>query len=228
MDLVWICRRGPNEELRYSMRSAIQNIQHENVWVIGGKPDWYTGPFIPVFQRNGQKYQNAKMNLNHLISSPQINNNFILMNDDFFVLKPVEVGHYYSGTLAERIERNARLSPNASYLEKIKVTKAMLEKQGISDPLDYSLHIPMKMDKAGLSKSLSYPLIRSAYGNLERVGGEQRRDVKIYSGTLYNGLSYTPDEKSDFISTDDNSFAQVRADLLGNLFPQPTEFERYS
>jgi hypothetical protein len=228
MDLVWICRKGPNEELRFSMRSAIQNIQHENVWVVGNKPDWYSGPFIPVFQRNGQKYQNAKNNLIQLISSPEINNDFVLMNDDFFVLKPVKLGYYYSGTLAERIERNARLSPNANYLEKIKLTKAMLEKQGITDPLDYSLHMPMKMDKAGLSISLDYPLIRSGYGNLKQVGGEQRRDVKIYSGTLYNGLSYSPDESSEFISTDDNSFPQVRADLLEKLFPEPTEFERYS
>lgn len=228
MDLVWICRRGPNEELRYSMRSAIQNIEHENVWVIGSKPDWYNGPFIPVFQRNGQKYQNAKNNLTQLISTPEISNDFVLMNDDFFTLKPVEVGYYYSGTLAERIERNARLSPNANYLEKIKVTKAMLKKQGIDDPLDYSLHIPMKMDKAGLSQALSYPLIRSGYGNLKQVGGEQRRDVKIYSGTLYNGMSYTPDGDSDFISTDDNSFPQVKQDLLGPLFSEPTQFERYS
>ena len=228
MDLVWIVRKGPNEELRYSMRSAIQNIEHNNVWVIGDKPDWYIGNFIPVFQRPGQKYQNAKNNLNKLIASDEISDDFVLMNDDFFTLKPSKVGYYYSGTLAERIERNAKLSPNANYLEKIKTTKAMLEKEGIKNPLDYSLHIPIRMHKEGLKEALRFPLIRSGYGNLNKVGGEQRRDVKIYSGDLYKGLNYEPDENSDFISTDDNSFPKVRDDLLKTMFPTPTKFERYS
>lgn len=228
MDLIWICRKGPNEELRYSLRSAVQNIEHENVWVIGDKPNWYSGPFIPVPQNSGKKYENAKNNLKRLINSPEINDEFILMNDDFFVLKPTEIGYYYSGTLAERIERNAQLSPNAAYLEKIKTTKQMLEDQGIVNPLDYSIHVPMRMDKEGLSQALNYPLIRSGYGNLKKVGGKKMRDVKIYSGTLYKGLSYTPDENSEFVSTDDNSFIEVRKNLLHPLFSTPTVFERKS
>lgn len=155
-----------------------------------------------------------------------VSDEFVLMNDDFFVLKPTELGFYYSGTIADRIERNAKLSPNANYLQKLQRTKKMLELEGYSEPLDYSLHIPMKMDKDGLSKSLKYPLIRCGYGNLRQVGGTQRRDVKIYAGRLYEGMSYTPDENSDFISTDDGSFPQVHKELLADLFPNPTEHER--
>lgn len=226
MDLVWICRKGPNEELRFSMRSAIQNLEHDNVWAIGAKPEWYQGPFIPVHQRPGKKYENARANLERLISDPKISNDFVLMNDDFFVLKPTELGYYYSGTIAERIERNSRLSPNANYLQKLIRTKEMLEALGHQNPLDYSLHIPMKMDKDGLNQSLKFPLIRCGYGNLKQVGGEQRRDVKVYSGRLYHGLSYEPTKDSDFLSTDDDSFQSMRENLLENLFPNPTPFER--
>lgn len=205
----------------------MQNLKHNNVWVVGGKPNWYTGPHIAVPQI-GEKYQNAKNNLEHIINNTEISDHFVLMNDDFFILKPVELGYYYSGTLQERIERNAKIAPNASYLEKIKTTKAMLESKGIKEPLDYSLHIPMKMDKAGLAKSLDYPLIRSGYGNLKNVGGEKRRDVKIYNAKAFQSLNYDLDNSSEFLSTEDRSFPEIKKSLLNPLFPNPTNYERHS
>jgi hypothetical protein len=226
VDLVWICRTGSNEELRYSIRSATQNLPHRNVWVVGGKPDWYRGPWVHINQNAGYKYDNAKKNLRAIIASEQISDSFVLMNDDFFVLKPTEPQPYYSGTLQERLERNKRLSPNANYTQKIKDTIDGLEALGYTEPLDYSIHIPMVLDKEGLEQALDFPLIRAAYGNLRQVGGKQRSDVKIYSGSLYNGMSYKPTVDSDFISTDDGSFATVRSKILAPLFPKPTIFEK--
>jgi hypothetical protein len=226
MDLVWICRNGENEELRYSIRSATQNLEHENVWVVGGKPDWYRGNLIRVKQSMGEKYNNAKKNLLTIINSDKISNEFILMNDDFFTLKKTELKPYYSGTLQQRLDRNIRLSPNAAYTTKIQQTIEMLESAGYQEPLDYSIHIPMAVDKQRLLQALDFPLIRSAYGNIAQVGGEQRSDVKIYSGSLYKGLSYKPNKDSDFISTDDASFTFVRDRVLDSLFPNPTVYEQ--
>lgn len=226
MDLVWICRNGENEELRYSIRSATQNLEHESVWVVGGKPDWYRGNSIKVKQSLGEKYNNAKNNLLTIINSNQISDEFILMNDDFFTLKETKLKPYFSGTLQERLDRNIRLSPNSAYTAKIQQTMEMLESLGYQEPLDYSIHVPMALDKQRLSEALDFPLIRSAYGNIAQVGGEQRSDVKIYSGSLYNGMSYKPNKDSDFISTDDGSFPFVKDKLLDHLFPNPTVYEQ--
>jgi hypothetical protein len=225
VDLVWICRKGENEELRYSIRSATQNLEHDNVWVVGGKPDWYRGKSINVPQRNGMKYENAKNNLRNIIANEKISNQFILMNDDFFTLKKVELKPYFSGTLQQRLDRNERLSPNALYTSKIQTTMDKLQALGFENPLDYSIHIPMAMDKQGLEQALDFPLIRAAYGNLRQVGGEQRSDVKIYSGAIYNGMSFKPNKDSDFISTDDGSFTSIRDRYLHDLFPNPTVYE---
>jgi hypothetical protein len=226
VDLVWICRRGQNEELRYSMRSAMQNLKHDKVWVVGDKPSWYQGPFIFSKQTPGHKYENAKRNLIKLILSSEISDDFVLMNDDFYVINPVDLGYYYSGTIADRIKRNSVISPNAVYTEKLKTTNLELKSLGIAQPLDYGLHIPMKMHKAGLALAMNFPMIRSAYGNLFEVGGEQRRDVKVYSGNLYDGLSYDWDESSEFLSSDDGSFTLLRNKLLRDRFPEPTPYER--
>ena len=46
MDIVYNCRPGKqNEELRYSIRSVMENLPHDNLWVVGGKPEWYTGNY---------------------------------------------------------------------------------------------------------------------------------------------------------------------------------------
>ena len=62
MDLVYICGPGDNEELRYSIRSAVKNLKFDNLWVVGGKPKWYVGNYLEVIQ-NKSKYTNARNNL---------------------------------------------------------------------------------------------------------------------------------------------------------------------
>ena len=89
MDLVYICRSGDNEELRYSIRSMVANVPHDNLWVVGGKPSWYIGKHIPVKQSD-DKYDNARNNLKAIVESSEISDRFILVNDDFYVTKPIK------------------------------------------------------------------------------------------------------------------------------------------
>lgn len=226
MDLVWLCRGGPNEELRYSIRSGTQNLEHDSVWVVGDKPDWYSGPFIEAEQIEGKKYDNVKRSLINVILSDRVSNSFILMNDDFFILKPTDLEYYYSGTLDERIKKIETKSPNALYAHRLKNTMHQLQDAGIEQPLDYELHKPMKLDKQGLAVALEFPQFRSAYGNLNQVGGQQTFDVKVYSNRLYQGMSYNWDIDSEFVSTDDGSFDTIERKLLRHLFPDPTIYER--
>jgi hypothetical protein len=226
LDLVWVCRGGENEELRYSIRSATRNLQHANVWVIGDKPDWYVGPFIQTQQVEGKKYDNVKAGLVKAIESDQVSDDLVLMNDDFYVLQPTELNYYYSGTLDERIKRISTKSPNNLYSNRLTETMHELQDLGIPEPLDYELHIPMKLDKAGLPEALEFPQFRSAYGNLNNVGGQQTSDVKVYSSKLYSELSYNWTVDSKFLSSDDGSFNTLRQKLLEPLFPTASIYER--
>ncbi len=226
MDLVWVCRGGENEELRYSIRSATANLEHTNVWVIGDKPDWYVGPFIQSQQVEGKKYDNVSAGLLKAIEADQVSDDLVLMNDDFYVLQPTELDYYYSGMLDERIKRISTKSPNNLYSNRLTQTMHKLQDLGIPDPLDYDLHIPMKLDKSGLAEALEFPQFRSAYGNLNDVGGQQVRDVKVYSSKLYSELSYNWTVDSKFLSSDDGSFITLRQKLLKPLFPTASIYER--
>jgi hypothetical protein len=237
VDVVWICRTGPNEELRYSIRSVAANMPHENIVVVGGKPDWYTGRFIEVVTRrsdgelSNNKYENAKNNIRQIVESPDISDDFILMNDDFYVLKPIDqLQYYHGGLLSDKIASYRRFVAWSEYTDVLARTASILEASNINDPLDYTLHVPMMFNKKKLAKILDQPIasIRTLYGNLYRVGGRKMSDVKVHPArTQYAPESFDYMNKdSVFLSTADTTFSVVKKNLLGPMFPEPSKYEK--
>jgi hypothetical protein len=234
MDVVYICREGDNEELRYSIRSVMENLPHKNIWVVGGKPSWYSGNHIPVRQ-NGRKYDNARKNMKAIAASSEISEDFILMNDDFFVVGPVnELFHYHGGLLSERIDFLKNKYGVSAYSQMLTKTAKYLAHRGKRQPLDYALHVPFMMNKNNMSSIIDDEVSwRIAYGNLFVTDGVavevydgQSKDVKIYirhgaldkDGISKNSLTDT------FLSSEDRSFDYLLRDLRVK-FPDPSPFE---
>lgn len=226
MDYVYVCRNGENEELRYSLRSVVANMPHGRIWVVGGKPDWYLGDYLQVPQiRN--KYKNVKNSLAEIVQSEQISNKFVLMNDDFFAIKPVtEITNYNGGFLIDKINRYDELVPGSSYLAMLRQTYYTLKKMQIPEPLDFELHLPMIVTKRGLNRALAFDsLWRSTYANIFDISSEKATDVKVYASGMMQANSYDYiNGNSKFLSTDDESFILFHA-MLNNLFPKKCYLE---
>lgn len=228
VDYVYICRDGDNEELRYSIRSVVTNMPPGNIWVVGGKPDWYTGNHIPVKQ-SMTRNKNAVNNLQAVCNSKEISEKFILMNDDFFAVKPVKtIKYYHGGLLADKVDACQDLYPRSSYTRSLEETHRRLLKLGIQSPLDYELHVPMPMTKANLRVALrGGTLWRSTYGNVFHVLGRKITDVKVYAANPLFRKSYDYSElKYDYISSDDESFPMLLETILLDMFPEPTACEQ--
>lgn len=228
MDYVYICRKGENEELRYSIRSVVKNFPEGNIWVVGNKPNWYKGNFIPVDDIGG-KFTNITNATKAIANSPDISEDFVLMNDDFFVIKPVSnIPILYSGTLSDKIKAYGELDPGSRYLDILIKTYKYLRRKGIREPMDYDIHVPMIMNKNKLKTIVSKTdAPRSVYGNLFGIGGEKSTDVKVY--TKFNRLydrSYDMSEiESPFISCEDKSFPMVYRKILIWQFSDKTVYE---
>jgi hypothetical protein len=235
VDIVWICRTGPNEELRYSIRSVAKNMPHENIVVVGGKPDWYTGRFIPVEtfidnHRSTNKYANAKNNIHKIVDEPSISDEFIFMNDDFYVVKPVDrLQHYHGGYFEDKLKLFKLYAAEGSYTKMLQRTMATLDALEIDAPLDYTLHIPILYQKNKLAETLKYDgSTRTLYGNMHRVGGRLMEDVKVHPKRSRDWAPQPFDymhKDMTFLSTSDSSFEQVKKNLLGPLFPEPSKYE---
>ena len=220
MDFVYICRSGENEELRYSIRSVLHSFPDAKIWLVGGKPDWYKGNYVSV-EQNHNKYTNAINNLTTLCKTEQISNNFILMNDDFFIIKKIDkIDYSHGGLLSGKIDKYVKITGSSLYIKKLIQTNTRLNERGINKPLDYELHTPMPMERDKLLTIIKkYPscLWRSMYGNIFEVGGSQMQDVKVYTNRRHLARSNEITEQSIFLSTEDQAFAGIQNKILNNF-----------
>ena len=229
MDFVYICRDGENEELRYSIRSVLNSFPEATVWLVGGKPEWYSGHCVPV-EQNSNKYANALKNLKSLCEHPEISDNFVLMNDDFFIIKKINsVDQFYNGLLSDKINRFTQITGSSMYIKKLITTNKKLIDLGIKNPIDYELHTPMPMNKTGLLDVIEkYPecLWRSMFGNLYNVGGTQMDDVKIYVNKRHLARSNEITDNSIYMSTEDTSLKVMLDKMLRQMLPEPSIYEK--
>jgi hypothetical protein len=230
MDFVYICKDGFNEELKYSIRSVVESFPDSNIWVVGGKPDWYVGNYIQVNQVH-TKYKNAAENLKKICSSSEISESFVLMNDDFYIIKKIDnIENYHGGYLLNKINLYQKINGNSNYTRKLAATYKKIIGLGITDPLDYELHIPMIMEKEKLKEVLQYEdkfLWRSMYGNIFNVEGKEMQDVKVYTRGPLVFKSYNLNiDQHTYLSSADSSFDIIYDKILKVNFKQKTKFEK--
>lgn len=217
MDFVYICRDGENEELRYSIRSVLHFYPDAKVHIFGGKPRWYSGNFTEI-KDQGNKFDNINKCYEAICQSDL--KEFILMNDDFFIIdKPDSFTYYYDGTLESKIDRHMKEYGISKYARVLSEANSKLKKIGITQPLNYDVHTPILFNKDKLAEIINLSFApRSMYGNIFNVGGEKISDVKIYKNTdsvYINGY---------FLSTDDKSFIKVK-NLLDKKFKDRSVYE---
>lgn len=229
LDAVYFVRDGENEELRYSLRSVEQNLPCRKVWIIGGKPeDINPDEFVRIPQppSNGTKWDRVRSNFRLVAANPGITEDFILMNDDFFINQPTtRVEPHTAGTLAQhiaRIEGNYRNRPT-TYTIELRRAERMLEEAGLTTN-SYELHIPMIINRKKLAETLAaFPprhATRSLYGNLHKIGGTRQKDCKVIR----------PDQPFDrsaqFLSSDDSTWGDTElANFIKQKFSKKSRWE---
>lgn len=200
MDIVYFIKDGTrNEEFRYSLRSVCENMPFNRVWVFGGCPTSIVPDVrIRVNQEGETKWDKVHSMFKLACENKELSDNFILFNDDFFIMKPTdEIKPYYRDTLENHVELLGK-GPYASMLSDI---SDELKSRGLTT-YSYELHIPFVFNKKKLLKLLNdnpdLRCTRTMYGNTYKIGGEPRADVKIFSAKPAFDF-----KNSDMLSTDD-------------------------
>lgn len=230
MDVVYVVRPGDNnEELRYSLRS-LANLPHDRVFIVGHTPPWVRNVTSLQTIQAGTKYANSTRNVLTACGTDEVSDPFVLMNDDFFIVRPIgEVPTLHRGPVADVVtEYRVRYRRIASqYIVGMTETRDLLLELGHTKPLSYELHVPLVVHKEAMSKAietatvagLEVPHKRTLYGNLAGVGGTQARDVKV----IYRAAVHVP---SPFVSTSDMSFHEgwIGRKLRG-MFTEASRYE---
>lgn len=228
LDVVYFVKEAyDNEELRYSLRSVDQNLPHRNVWIYGIPPCGIRVDHTARFNQVGRtKWARVRSMFEKLALNSSLSDNFVLMNDDFFIMKPInELKNYYGGSLQERINviEDHFNGPN-SYTMRLRRTNEQLKKLKLTTK-NYELHIPMIVNKEKFLEQLDLyagqnGASRSFYGNTYKIGGTKTKDVKVYD------LDGDFDHNTTFLSTSDSSFyfGEV-GKFIRSKFPNKSRFE---
>lgn len=229
LDVVYFVKESPkNEELRYSLRSVEKNLPHRNVWIYGGCPDGIIPDCWAKCQQGGRnKWDRVRGMYKAMCLNDEISENFILFNDDFFVMQPVtSLTPYYRCSLYEHIVRTEMKYGDTptTYTKLLRSCVRKLEDVG-KGCLSYELHTPMMMNRVKLLRLLElFPdahCMRSFYGNYYDIGGQQRGDVKIFN------LEQDYDKDEVFLSTDDSIIPTHPVwDFICSSFKGKSRFEK--
>src|SRR5689334_9814543 len=90
MDVIYPYKRSPGDfELRYSLRS-LENVPHDRVIIAGDFPSCISDRVTVVRnpRHDADRYISSTSNILAAMERADVSDNFIVMNDDIFVLKP--------------------------------------------------------------------------------------------------------------------------------------------
>lgn len=235
MDILYTLKQCDQcDELIYSLRS-LSNVPHDKVFLVGGCPSWVDKSkviHIPTEQK-GTKWHNSTNNVKAACLDARLSDDFILMNDDFFILKPIQDPakefNLQQGTIksvyAYYFGRNAG---QTNWCKGMRETGELMQKQGILEPLSYDLHTPMVFNKnkflqmfdiAGVN-DIAVLHWRSLYGNLFLPNAEYMKDIKYRTNEAFDESKY-----DKFISCSNAGFLQIRQ-FLSNKFPNRSIYEK--
>lgn len=229
-DIVYVLKPSTtNEEFRYSLRSLEKNCTNYNkVITIGGMVDGITPDFaISLGQSGRTKYDKVHFTLKEICLNKQIADDFILMNDDFFIMKPLDMSKlesYYRCSMEEYLDIIIKAKCPSEYTGRLARAAAALELLEYGSKC-YELHIPMLLNKHKLLEVFGvftgFCGTRTLYGNYFNIGGKKINDCKVFTC----GDDFAKNSK--FLSTTDKSFRLGKVgEYIRSQFPKPSRFEQ--
>jgi len=177
MDLVYAYKKTDTNELRYSIRSAVKHLKFDKIIILGEKPEWLDALEIYVPDTAATKAENV-INKLRATDDNRVSEDFIYMNDDFFLLQDyLEIPYYYNYTIKDWVEKYPR-EKGLHYEHLIKLYKEFPQGKyfEIHFPIVYNKKkLKAVIEKYGLSDTL---MTRSYYCNEYKVKAVQTKDYK--------------------------------------------------
>ena len=230
LDVVYVVKDSAfNDELRYSLRSVEKNFPCNRVWFYGGRPiGAHPDKQVIIHQTWGTKWDNVRNMLRKIAENDEITEDFVLFNDDFFVMKPVENLPPYKWksmeSLWKGIERRNGGRPS-TYTKNMKKVAEELTAAGYGTD-NYALHLPMVFNRKKMLEMLdTFPDTRSprsVYGNMFlKKDAKSHKDVKIFRAREI------PPKDPDYLSTEDFAFENGKVgEFIRQRFPEKSRWEK--
>jgi len=162
-DLVYILKQSDiNPDLKFSLRSVEKFCSYKSIWVVGYKPFWIKNvQYLPTLQTSN-KWVNSMTNIIAACNCPDISDDFVLMNDDFFMLKNItdwrKTFNLCLNTIDEEWKKYELKQPSR-WQYGFLYAKELLDKLQCKRRYNYEYHGPIVFNKQNFLKMLEIPEI---------------------------------------------------------------------
>ena len=218
-DILYAVRHGEvNAALRLSLRS-LGNLPHRRVFIAGFCPQWVRGVTVIETPRRANKFDSIEENVRRGLRHPEIGDEVVYMNDDFYITTPIDaVPVTHGGPIdqhngQQELKTRMRATKRALNETVLPSCAPLLTYDGVHMPLPLELGVAitcMEMIPQGL-------LWRTWYGNLHGIGGEQVPNTK------YKGTHPVPTDLPTFLSTNAGGLKVLRKQLE-DILPRNCEY----
>jgi hypothetical protein len=234
MDLLYILGTGSvweNNEIRYSLRSVEKNVLDlGKVFVVGECPDWLTNiEHISCPDAYNIKWRNGYTKILKGCECPDLSEDFLLMNDDFFILKPIRACDYPYYVVGEIKSQSSFFK--ADFLTSPVATKKSLPFSGHS-VLNYAVHRPMRINKkeylemprADLKMRGFSP--RTFYGNYYNKPAKMVKDINLTPLSSEKVFDEAVKERREIGIFSATAKSKVFREWIHKKFPNPSKYEK--
>lgn len=232
MDILYPIKKTTlNEELRYSLRSLV-NIPHNKVFIVGDCPDFINEENV-FYIPNTKEESRYKTTTNHIkiaCQCKELSEDFILMNDDFFILNPITEEDlnlnrgYIINIFAYYI---AHHRPLTHYDQLVIQSMNELKKMGFEKPISFELHTPIIINKTNflsivnkLNNDSLHCCKRSVYGNHFIKYSKTIEDVKVLSNHIFK-----PEDYTNLMSCSEVCWTKIKS-FIQKKFPNKSIYEK--
>jgi hypothetical protein len=222
MDILYILGTGStwqDNEIRYSLRGIEKNVlDFENVFVVGEKPKWLKNIIhIPASDSYNSKGPNSFSKIKLACEDKRLSNDFLLMNDDFFIFKKISAENYpfyYKG-----------ITPSFHSVNFAKVLK------NVKNFYNFENHRPFHFKKDLLNYILpikklcpSNP-IRSLYGNYYSLRGIFSKDLNLMPLAIKSDYDKMLGDRTDISIFSETAKSSVFREWIKEKLPEKSIFE---
>lgn len=163
-DLVYILKQSDiNPDLKFSLRSIEKFCTYRKVWIVGYKPNWVKNvEYLPTVQ-SGNKWNNSVTNIIAACNCQEISEDFVLMNDDFFMLKNIvdwrRTFNLCLNTIDEEWKKYEYKAKPSRWQYGFLYAKDLLDKLNCQKRYNYEFHGPIVLNKKKFLDMLEIPEI---------------------------------------------------------------------
>lgn len=237
MDVLYLCGEGSvwnNTELKYSLRSLEKNYNADKVHVIGVLPYFLnqsTVNYIPAKNVSRNAAINIMEKIKLACQLPELSDDFIFMNDDYFLLKPLsnEIPFYYK---QESLLTSIKINQGNEYGFHLKATVQALNQNNFAIK-NFDAHCPIVYNKTKMLQVINgynwqglkhgY-VMKSLYCNTLGISGEYMDDLKLSYKRFEPQIKRMIHNKRWF-SIGDKAINKSLGNVLHELFPNSSKYE---